>query len=99
MMSKREVVKNIIKIAISVVLLVCLHGFIAAHEELPMLMFWIVAEVIAFADGLTIYNIVLYYTHSDSESIERHHRPIRVSRSICYSAENMTSQEHHRAVA
>lgn len=99
MMSKREVVSNIIKMAVSVVLLICLHGFIEAHEALPMLMFWIVAEIIAFADGLTIYNIVVYYTRSDSEHIERRQRPVRVSHSICYSADATPAGESQRAVA
>lgn len=73
-MTKRETIKNIIKVVISLVLLAGFYGFIASQEVVPMLFFWVIAEIFAFADGITVYNIVIYHTGSGSKRIERSRR-------------------------
>ena len=68
-MTAKRFVQDIVRIGFSVVMLVLLHNFIAAHEDLPMLIFWICAEVVAFMDGVIVYNMVWNFRNDSAQTV------------------------------
>lgn len=86
---------NIIGIVFSIVFLYLLHGFVSSYEQFPMLMFWFAAELVAFADGVSLYNMVV--------DIRRRNRAIAAQRAIAEQrAEQNTEDalpEHYSYIA
>lgn len=58
-MSKREKVQSVLGILLTIALVIAIGVAVKRCDFLPGLIFWIVAEIAVFADGYTIYNMVM----------------------------------------
>lgn len=59
-MSVKEKIKSVVGI-ICTILVVVLVGLIVKNNDfMPGFIFWIVAEIAVFADGITVYNMIVF---------------------------------------
>lgn len=59
-MNTREKIKSVVGI-ICTMLVVVLVGIIVKNNDfIPAIIFWIVAEIALFADGITVYNMIAF---------------------------------------
>lgn len=59
-MSVKEKIKSVVGI-ICTILVVVLVGLIVKNNDfMPGFIFWIVAEIAVFADGIAVYNMIVF---------------------------------------
>ena len=58
-MSKREKIKAVAGMILTVVVMIAVGRIVKANDYLPGFVFWIVAEVLLLTDGYTIYSMII----------------------------------------
>lgn len=72
-MTTKEKVHSILGIIGSAVFLICLYKYTYSHTFVPAIVFWIFAEILFFANAVSVYNLVM-------SAIERSRRTIPLRR-------------------